>query len=157
PKDFVAAEPVRVLPAVRALMAALPDSPIAAKLELATEQIVLGGRSLQNLDAELRNDTRSWAIDRLDVRAPGTTHVALSGRTHDTASGHIKGALSIESSDPDALVMWLQGRSEPAYRSQSPFKLNGDVDIAGDGVVIENVKCELDGGAVAGRIALTHD
>ncbi len=157
PKDFVAAEPVRVLPALRALMAALPDSPLPAKIELSTEQIVLGGRSLQNLDAEVRNDTTSWALDRLDARAPGTTHVVLTGRAPDTASGHIKGALSIESADPDALVMWLQGRSEPAYRSQSPFKLNGDVDIAGDGFVIENVKCELDGGAVAGRIALTHD
>jgi len=157
PKDVVAAEPVRVLPALRGLMAALPSSPIPAKLELSSEQIVLGGRSLQNLDAELRTDTKSWTIDRLDVRAPGATHVALSGRTPDAGSGHFKGALSIESSDPDALVMWLQGRSEPAYRSQSPFKLNGDVDIAGNGVVIENVKCELDGGSVAGRIAVTHD
>ena len=150
-------EPVRVLPVLRSLMGALPESPIPAKLEFSTDQIVLGGRSLQNVEAELRTDTRSWTVDRLDVRAPGATHVLLSGTAPDTKSGHFKGALSIESSDPDALVMWLQGRSEPAYRSQNPFHLSGDVDIAGNSFVIENVKCELDGGTVAGRLALTHD
>ena len=152
-----ATEAVRVLPALRGLMATLPASPIPAKIELTTEQIVLGGRSLQNLDAELRTDTQSWTIDRLDVRAPGSTHVALSGRAPDVTSGHFKGALSIESSDPDALVMWLQGRSEASLHSQNSFRLNGDVDIAGNSFAIENVKCELDSGAVTGRIAFTHD
>ena len=152
-----AVEPVRVLPVLRKLMSALPDTPIPAKLEFSTDQIVLGGRSLQNIEAELRTDTKSWTIDRLDVRAPGATHVLLSGQTPDSKSGHLKGALSIESSDPEALVMWLQGRTEPAYRSQNPFRLSGDVDIAGNSFVIENVKCELDGGTVAGRIALTHE
>jgi AsmA-like C-terminal region/AsmA family len=156
-KDNAAAEPVRVLPALRAVMAVLPESPIPAKLELAVEQIVLGGRSLQNLEAELRTDTKSWMIDRLDVRAPGTTRVSLSGQAPDATSGHFKGALTIESPDPDALVMWLQGRSELAYRSQNPFRLNGEVNISKSSVAIENVKCEIDGGAIEGRIALAHD
>jgi large subunit ribosomal protein L24 len=156
-KDNAAAEPVRVLPALRTLMTVIPELPIPAKLELAVEQIVLGGRSLQNLEAELHTDTRSWAVDRLDVRAPGTTRVSLSGKTPDGASGHFKGALSIDSSDPDALVMWLQGRSELAYRSQNPFRLNGEVNVAASSFAIENVKCEIDGGAVEGRIALAHD
>jgi AsmA family/AsmA-like C-terminal region len=156
-KDNIAVEPARVLPALRALTSVLPESPIPAKLELAVEQIVLGGRSLQNLEAELRTDSKSWAIDRLDVRAPGTTHVSLSGRAQDATSGHFKGQLSIESSDPDAMVMWLQGRSEPAYLSQSPFRLNGEVNISTNSVAIENVKCEIDGGAVGGRIALRRE
>jgi large subunit ribosomal protein L24 len=156
-KDNAAADPVRVLPALRTLMAVLPESPIPAKLELSVEQIVLGGRSLQNLEAELRTDTKSWMIDRLDVRAPGMTHVSLSGRAPDATSGHFRGLLSVESSDPDALVTWLQGRSELAYRSQNPFRLNGEVNISGSSVAIENVKCEIDGGAIEGRVALAHD
>ena len=152
-----ATEPARVLPALRALMALVPETPIPAELELATEQIVLGGRSLQNFSGELRSDTRSWTIDRLDVRAPGATHVSLSGQAGNGAPDHFKGALSIESSDPDTLVMWLQGRSEPAYRSQKPFRLSGDVNVAASGVAIDNVKCEIDGGAVEGRIALSRD
>jgi uncharacterized protein involved in outer membrane biogenesis len=152
-----AAEPVRVLPALRALMNAIPEMPILSQVELNAEQTVLGGRSLQNVSVELRSDPTSWAIDRLDVRAPGATRVLLNGQAVDAASGHFKGALNIESSDPDALVMWLQGRSELGYRSQNPFRLSGDVDIAGNSVAIENVKCELDGGTVEGRIAFGRD
>jgi large subunit ribosomal protein L24 len=154
-KDNAATEPV--LPALHALIALVPEPPIATRLELAVEQIVLGGRSLQSLGAELRTDTKSWAIDRLDVRAPGATRVALSGNAPDGPSGHFKGALNIESSDPDALVMWLQGRSEPAYRSQNPFRLSGEVNVAAGRLSIEKVKCEIDGGAIEGRIALTQD
>jgi uncharacterized protein involved in outer membrane biogenesis len=154
-KDTAAAEPM--LPALRALLALVPEPPVATQLELAVEQVVLGGRSLQNLNAGLRTDTKSWAIDRLDVRAPGTTRVSLSGNAPDGTSGHFKGALNIESSDPDALVMWLQGRSESTYRSQSPFRLSGEVNVAAGRFAIENVKSEIDGSAVEGRIALTHD
>ena len=150
-------EPVPVLPALRALIALVPEPPIATQLQLTVEQIVFGGRSLQNLGAELRTDTKSWAIDHLDVRAPGTTRISLSGNAPDGTSGHFKGALSIESSDPDTLVMWLQGRSEMIYRSQNPFRLSGEVNIAAGRFAIENVKCEIDGDAVEGRIALTHD
>jgi hypothetical protein len=156
-KDAAATEAIRVLPALRALMAAIPEPPIATKLELAAEQIVLGGRSLQNLAAELRTDTRSWTIDRLDVRAPGTTQVSLSGRAPDGASGHFKGTLNIESSDPDALMTWLQGRSEINYRSQNPLRLTGEVNVSEGRVAIENVACEIDGGTVGGRVALTRD
>jgi uncharacterized protein involved in outer membrane biogenesis len=156
------ADPVRVMPVLRALIAALPETPIPAALELSSEQIVVGGRSVQNFVAELRSDTKSWAVDRLDLRAPGATHVTLNGKagngtSGDSAAGRFKGALLIESSDPDALVMWLQGRSELAYRSQSPFRLNGDVTIDGNGFAIDNVKSEIDGGTLEGRIAWTHD
>ncbi|MGA9330354.1 MAG: AsmA-like C-terminal region-containing protein, partial [Bradyrhizobium sp.] len=156
-KDNAAAEPVRVLPALRTLMSVIPEVPIPARLELIADQIVLGGRSLQNLEAELHTDTKSWAVDRLDVRAPGTTRISLNGKTPDSTSGHFSGALNIESSDPDALVMWLQGRSELTYHSQGPFRLSGGVNVAANSVAIENVKCEIDGGAVEGRIAMTHD
>ncbi|MGA7940625.1 MAG: AsmA-like C-terminal region-containing protein, partial [Bradyrhizobium sp.] len=156
-KDNAAAEPVRVLPALRTLMGVIPEVPIPARLELIADQIVLGGRSLQNLEAELHTDTKSWAVDRLDVRAPGTTRISLNGKTPDSTSGHFSGALNIESSDPDALVMWLQGRSELTYHSQGPFRLSGGVNVAANSVAIENVKCEIDGGAVEGRIAMTHD
>src|SRR3569832_192985 len=61
------ADPVRVIPVLRALTAALPQSPIPAALELSSEQIVVGGRSVQNLTAELRCDTISWTVDRLGL------------------------------------------------------------------------------------------
>jgi uncharacterized protein involved in outer membrane biogenesis len=156
-KDSAATDPVRMLPVLRAVMSAFPQAPIPTELELTAEQIVLGGRSVQNFASQVRSDAKSWAVDRLELRAPGSTRVSLSGKAADSASGRFKGALTIESSDPDALVMWLQGRSEVTYRSQNPFRLSGDVNIAADSVAIDNVKSEIDGGAVEGRIAWTHD
>jgi uncharacterized protein involved in outer membrane biogenesis len=151
-------EPVRVLPTIRALIAAAPQPPIPTQLELAAEQITLGGRALQNVTADLATDGKSWTLDRLDLRAPGATRVSLSGSNAQAgSSGNFKGTLSVESSDPDALVMWLQGRSELTYRSQKPMHLSGDVNVGPDRVTVESVKCEIDGGAFEGRIAFSRD
>ena len=156
-KDNNATERIRLLPALRALMADVPQAPIAAQIEFGSEQIMLGGRPLQSLAADLRSDTRSWTIDRLDFRAPGATHVAFSGtNAQSPASGGFTGALSVESTDPDVLVAWLQGRSEHAYRSQKPLHLRGDVSVAPGRVAIEAMKADFDGGAVEGRVSLSN-
>ncbi len=155
-----ATEPMRLLPGLRALIAAIPQPPLPAQIEFSAEQIMLGGRPLQNLAADLHadagSDVKSWTIDRLDFRAPGATQVSLTGTTaRPGPSGGFKGALSVESSDPDTLVAWLQGRSEITYRSQKPLRLRGDVSVAADRVAIDAMKAEIDGGAVAGRLALS--
>ena len=155
-KDNNAAEPVRLLPALRVLMAGIPQAPIPAQIEFSSEQIMLGGRPVQNLAVDLRADTKSWTIDRLDFRAPGATHVGLSGTSAQPgSSGGFTGALNIESTDPDALVAWLQGRSEITYRSQKPLRLSGTVSVASNRVAIEAMKAEIDGGAVDGRVAVS--
>jgi hypothetical protein len=165
--------PVRLLPGLRGLMAVLPPPPIPTRIEFAAEQIMLGGRPLQNLAAELhadakpdlksdvksdlKSDLKSWTIDRLDVRAPGATRVAMSGTNAPAGpSGSLSGALSVESSDPDVLVAWLLGRSEVTYRSQKPLRLRGDVSVAADRIAIDAMKAEIDGGAVEGRVAVSN-
>jgi uncharacterized protein involved in outer membrane biogenesis len=157
-KDNAATEPPRVLAALRALVASAPEPPVPTQIELRAEQIMLGGRPLQSFAADVRTDAKSWTIDRLDFRAPGATRLTLSGANAQVGpSGGFKGALSVESSDPDALVMWLQGRSELTYRSQKPMRLRGDVNVTTDRVAIDAIKAEIDGGAVEGRIAVAHD
>ena len=153
-KGNSAAEPVRLLPGVRALMAAIPQTtPIPAQIEFSADQIMLGGRPLQGFTAGLQAGAKSMAIDRLEFRAPGSTRVTLSGS--NAQAGMFTGALSVDSSDPDALVTWLQGRGEVAYRSQKPLRLRGDVTVAADRVAIEAMKAEIDGGAVEGRAAVS--
>jgi hypothetical protein len=156
-KDNGATEPIRLLPGLRALMAAIPYVPVPAQIEFSSEQIMLGGRPLQNLAADLHANTGSWTIDRLDFRAPGATRVSLSGTTAPAGpSSRFTGALNIDSSDPDALVTWLQGRGELTHRSQKPLRLNGDVTVTSNRVAIEAMKAEIDGGAVAGRLAVSQ-
>jgi uncharacterized protein involved in outer membrane biogenesis len=153
-KDAAAA-PVQLLPMLRSLAAGLPHPPIAMQIEVGAEQIMLGGRPLQNLVADLHSDTTSWAIDRLDLRAPGSTHVVFNGTGALTGpSNNFSGALDIDCTDPDMLMTWLQGRGDAAYRNQKPFRLSGDVNVTADRIAIERLKAEIDGGAVEGRVAL---
>jgi hypothetical protein len=156
-RDNSALAPLRLLPGVRSLVAAIPQLPIAAQIEFSAEQIMLGGRPLQNLAADLHADAKSWSIARLDFRAPGATTVSLSGAdARPGVSDGFKGALNVESSDPDTLVAWLQGRSEVTYRSQKSLHLRGDVVVAADRVAIEAMKAEIDGGAIEGRVAVSN-
>nr|WP_249128523.1 AsmA-like C-terminal region-containing protein [Bradyrhizobium lablabi] len=152
-----AAEPVRVLPAMRALLAGMPPAPIPTQLEFSSEQIMLGGRPIQDVVAGLYAGAGDWSIRRLEFRAPGTTRMSLSGASGQSASpDNFKAALSIDSAEPDSLMIWLQGRSDLAYRSQKPLRLRGDVSVASDSFSIDGMKAELDGGAVEGRIAVSH-
>lgn len=152
-----AAEPARVLPALRTLISGIAQAPIPAQIELNSEQIMLGGRPLQDVAAELHSDANAWTVRRLEFRAPGTTRVSMSGANAPAAaSDSFRAALNVELSDPDTLVAWLQGRNEVIYRNQKPLRLRGDVSVATDRVAIEAMKAEIDGGAVEGRIALSR-
>ncbi len=151
-------EPIRLLAGLRALISALPQLPIPANIELSSEQIMLGGRPLQNLSAALRADADAWTVGRLDFRAPGSTQVSLNGNltgAHVQAAtpGTVTGALDIDSSDPDTLVAWLQGRSEINFHSQKPLHLHGDVSVAADRVAIDAMKAEIDGGTLSGTLS----
>ncbi|QOZ32620.1 AsmA family protein [Bradyrhizobium sp. CCBAU 53421] len=150
-------EPVRVLPAMRAVLSGLPQSPIPAQVELTSEQIMLGGRPLQDVSAELQSDAKSWTVRRLEFRAPGSTRVSMSGASaQGGASNSFKTALNIESSDPDTLMSWLQGRGDIAYRSQKPLRLRGDVTVSPAGFSIDAMKAEIESGTIEGRVAVAH-
>ena len=151
------AEPARVLPALRSLIAGVPHSPIPAQIELASEKVVLGGRPLQDIAAELHGDAKSWRVHKLEFRAPGATRVSVSeAGPKGGAPDQFKAALNAESSDPDTLMTWLQGRGDIGYRSQKPLRLRGDVTVAPNGFAIEAMKAEIDGGVVEGRVAVSH-
>src|SRR5205085_8226900 len=152
-----AAEPVRALPTLRALASVVPHLPIPAQIELASEQVMLGGRPLQDIAAELHGDDKSWSLRRLEFRAPGATRVSLSEASAKSVTpDRFKAALSVESSDPEALLTWLQGRGEIAYRSQKPLRLRGDVTVAPEGFAIDTMKADIEGGTVEGRVVVSH-
>ncbi|WFU27363.1 AsmA-like C-terminal region-containing protein [Bradyrhizobium sp. CB1717] len=147
-------EPLRILPALRAGLAAIPQAPIPAQIEFNSDQIMLGGRPLQNIAAELATDGRSWTFRRLELRAPGATQLSLNGATPGADS--FSGRLNVESSDPDTLVAWLQGRSEINRRSTRPLRLAGDVTIAANHLAVDHLKADIEGGAIEGRIAFVQ-
>lgn len=148
------AEPLRILPSLRAGLAAIPQAPIPAQIEFNSDQIMLGGRPLQNITTELQTDGRAWTFQRLELRAPGMTQLSLNGATPGADS--FSGRLSVDSSDPDTLVAWLLGRNEVNRRSTRPLRLAGDVTIAANHLAIDKLKADVEGGAVEGRIAFAQ-
>jgi len=149
------AEPLPLLPALRTLVTSMPVLPLPAQIELSSDQIALGGRPLQNVAAELRADDKSWTISKLEMRAPGATRVTASGIISEPGpSARFTGPVSIESSDPDVLAAWLQGRSDATYRNQKPLRLRGEAIVATDRIGIDGMKADVNGGAIEGRIAL---
>jgi large subunit ribosomal protein L24 len=149
------AEPVRVQPALRALLSGIPSPPWPVQVEFSSDQIMLGGRPVQDVATEVHADHAAWALRKLEFRAPGSTRVSLSGAGAQNTDT-FKAALSVDCSDPDALVLWLQGRSDPALRSQKPLRLRGEVNAAPHSVAIEAMKAEFEGGALEGRVAISH-
>ena len=101
--------------------------------------------------------TDPGSLRRLEFRAPGATRVSLGeARATKAAPDQFKAALSVESSDPEALLTWLQGRGETAYRSQKPLRLRGDITVAPEGIAIDAMKADIEGGTVEGRVAVSH-
>jgi large subunit ribosomal protein L24 len=152
-----AAEPVRALPALQALATLVPHLPIPVQIELASEQVMLGGRPLQDISAEVHGDDKSWSLRRLEFRAPGATRVSLSDAgANNAGTDRFRVALSVESSDPEALLTWLQGRGDTAYRSQKTLRLRGDVTVAPEGFAVDAMKADIEGGTVEGRAQVTY-
>ncbi|MES2602948.1 MAG: AsmA-like C-terminal region-containing protein [Pseudomonadota bacterium] len=149
------AEPLQLLPALRTLVTSMPVLPLPAQIELNSDQIALGGRPLQNVAADLRADDKSWTIAKLEMRAPGATRVTANGTISEPGpSARFTGPVSIESSDPDVLTAWLQGRGDATYRNQKPLRVRGEAIVAADRIGLDGMKAEINGGAIDGRIAL---
>lgn len=156
-RDTANAEPLRLLPALRTLVTSLPVLPLPAQIEASADQIALGGRPLQNIAVELRGDEQAWTVGKFEMRAPGATRVTANGTVAQPgASARFTGPINIESSDPDVLAAWLQGRSDTTYRNQKPLRVRGDATLAADRVALDGIKADINGGMMEGRVALLN-
>ncbi|SMX56790.1 conserved hypothetical protein; putative AsmA-like protein [Bradyrhizobium sp. ORS 285] len=156
-KDRRAIAPALVLPALRNWIAQLPTLPMPANVQFSTEQIMLSGRPVQNFTADLHNEPTAWSLEKVDLRAPGSTRLTFRtiGISTSVTAG-FTGALDLDSSEPDALVAWLQGRTDNSYRTQRPLRIRGDLNVAPERIAIDGLKADIDGGSVDGRVALIN-
>ncbi len=150
-KEGATSEPAQIIANLRELVAGLPQPPLPVQAEIGIDSITLGGRPVQNVGVDLRADTSGWQIDKLELRAPGATQVTLSGATQE-ATG-FKGAISIDSADPDLLAMWLQGRKEAVLRGQRAMRLRGQLSVTSDSVALDGIRTDFGSGELLGRLA----
>lgn len=140
---------------LRRYLTSIPKPWLAADIEIGADQIMLGGRPIQNFNAALRSDAASWSISRLEFHAPGATRVAVSGEVLQAEpSQRFDGGIDVESSDPDIFIAWLQGRGEVTRRSRNPLRMQSKLTVDSSQVVFEQLKADIEGGKVEGRLAL---
>jgi len=140
------------LPQLRERIGGVPQPPLPMRIGLDAEQLTLGGRPLTEISAELRSDGEVWRIDRLALRAPGGSRLALTGAGPTATADRFNGALTIESADPDLLTAWLQGRPPSVGSLAKPLRVQGSVIAAADSVTVDPLTIEADGGTLRGRV-----
>jgi len=129
---------------------------LPVQLGIGIDQVTLGGNGLQNLRGDISSNANGWSLDRLEFRAPGLTQVRLSGRLAVGNDGvAFSGPAQIDSSDPRALALWLEGRGDTPQGDIRPLSLHGDVTLASDRIAIEQLKAEFDRRPVTGRLLYT--
>ena len=127
---------------------------LPVQLGIGIDQVTLGGNAVQNLRGDISSNASGWSLDRLEFRAPGVTQVRLSGRLAVGNDGvAFSGPAQIDSSDPRALALWLEGRSETTQGDLRPLSLRGDVTLASDRIAVEQLRAEFDRKPVTGRLS----
>lgn len=121
-------------------------------MSLDADQIMIGNRPVTDLTAELRGEPQSWQIERLELRAPGGTRLALRGGA-GAADAAITGTLDLSASDPDLLAAWLQGRTPAAGGLTKALRIAGGVRAGSDAWVLDPLTVQSGGDTLRGRFA----
>jgi large subunit ribosomal protein L24 len=154
-RETAAAEPTRLLPGLRGLVAAMPPPPFATRISLGADAVTLGGRQAQSIAVEAHSDAADWVLDRFEGRLPGAAQVSLGGRLSPHPSARFSGALKVEAADPELLSAWLRGANDTPLRSQKPLKVTGLLGVSPDRIALDDVDADIDGAAVTGRLAVS--
>ncbi|MBN8967316.1 MAG: AsmA family protein [Rhizobiales bacterium] len=145
----------RLIPKLRALVAAVPSAPLPTQIAIDVEQIVLGGRPLRNLAVRLHSDARNWTVDGIELQAPGNTRVTARGAVAiSERSSTFSGPLDVRSGDVMILAEWLAGRAAPVSHRELPFQLAGALMVAADLVAVDAKQARLGGNSIQGRVAM---
>ncbi len=130
------------------------SAPLPMKIGFSADSVTLGGAPLQNLRGDLVSDGGGLAFETVQLRAPGFTDVALSGKAALAPSGFsFTGPADIASADPRLLLRWLDGRDElPPEGPAKAMRLRADVALGGEKIALERLKAEVDRKTVDGRL-----
>ena len=115
-RDNAASEPLRVVPGLRTLMAGIPLPPIPAQIEFSAEQIMVGGRPVQNLAVELKS--RHQILEHRSAGSSRTRRDAGVPDRRQCAGGSIQLHRRAEHRIPPIRMRWRRGCRGVA---RSPF------------------------------------
>ncbi len=135
------------IPALKALKESFGpgfQSTIPARVNVAIDSVTLGGAMLQSVRGDLVAGPGGWSLEHVEFRAPGITQVQLDGKIEGGAGATFNGPIDVTTSDPRALLSWLDGRSDLPIAAIKPVRVRGDVTLGADTVGISNLRAEID-------------
>ncbi len=128
--------------------------PVPTTLSIGLESVTLGGATLARVGVDIKAGREHLDVTTMEFRAPGGTHVRLSGRLQASAGDtSFIGSARVEANDPRALHAWLADRSDSNTIPAGPLRMGGDIRIGNAEIAVDQLKLELDRMTVAGRLA----
>jgi large subunit ribosomal protein L24 len=113
---------------------------------------VFAGATLQRVHADFASEAHGWNVEKLELRAPGLSQLAMSGRL-DLADGiSFSGRTRLASRDTRALIAWLTNHPEERVTASASLSVDGDFKVGRDEISIERLKAEFDRMSVEGRL-----
>ncbi len=152
--DAVKRSPIALLRTMTDTLSDLGRPPLPMKIGLGIDSLSLGGAQLTTVRGDILSDGDAWSLDSFEFRAPGATQVRASGRLKLAAKvAEFSGPANVESTDPKALIAWLEGRPDAARAPIGPLQARGEVTLGGERLAIDRFEAKFDRKMVAGRLA----
>lgn len=127
--------------------------PIPVSLGVSIESLTLAGATLQRVSGDFVSEANGWNIEKLELRAPGLSQLAVSGRLGVADGVSFAGRTRLVSKDPRTLIAWLTDRPEDQIAAATSLSVDGDVRLGSDEVAVDRLKAALDRMSVEGRLA----
>ena len=146
----------RPLAAIKAFADSLVGSqrlPIPVSLGVSVESLTLAGATLQRFSGDVSSEPNGWNIEKLELRGPGLSQLAMSGRLGVADGVSFSGRTRLSSKDPRTLIAWLTDRPEDQITAASSLSVDGDFKLSRDEVSVDRLRAELDRMSMEGRLA----
>jgi hypothetical protein len=151
-------ERLRPLLGDRSLTAALP---LPLTIETSAEMVTLGGESVTDVSTGIVVVPAKPMLGRLELTAPGRTHIIANGALETGAAAHFAGHIEAASQDVPRLADWLKAdSSQPsALRTLLSFHsvaVAGDFELSGAAIVGRNLTATVNRSKLVGALAFTR-
>ena len=151
-------EPQRRWPlaAIKAFADSLVGSqrlPIPVSLGVSVESLTLAGATLQRFSGDVSSEPNGWTIEKLELRGPGLSQLAMSGRLGVADGVSFSGRTRLSSKDPRTLIAWLTDRPEDQITAAANLSVDGDFKLSSDEISVDRLRAELDRMSMEGRLA----
>lgn len=126
--------------------------PMPMQIGIGIDQVTFAGSTLQKVRGDVSADDDGWSLNDFEFRAPGYTQAKLSGRlVADGQSVIFSGPTEINSTDPQGLAAWLEGRTAPDHSDLRPLSVRGDLTVGSEKIAIEHLTAKYSGKILTGR------